>query len=189
MGEMVLAASECAGGTMHMWPEVGKIEVFDDQDNVPITDGKAGRLILTSLLNTDMPLIRYEIGDRGGGILPDHKCNCSKGLPVLSNIQGRNNDVITTVDGRKIFWMNPVLYNLPVREAQITQQSIKTIIVTFVPAPDFTSETRDIIVKRIQEILGGVEVVMKEVDKVPRGANGKFKAIVSNIDQWQATTQ
>ena len=54
MAETVAAGSECHAGRLHQWPEVGHIEVRPD-----------GEFICTGLLNTDMPLIRYRVGDRG----------------------------------------------------------------------------------------------------------------------------
>ncbi len=32
MAEMVAAAGECEHGTLHLWPEVGVVEVLDDDD-------------------------------------------------------------------------------------------------------------------------------------------------------------
>jgi phenylacetate-CoA ligase len=64
MSEMVCAASECDHGTMHLWPEVGIYEVLKDDSDEPVQPGHTGRLVCTGLLNTDMPLIRYEVGDR-----------------------------------------------------------------------------------------------------------------------------
>ena len=42
MGEMVTAASECAEGTLHQWPEVGVMEVLEN--DVPVEDGEFGRV-------------------------------------------------------------------------------------------------------------------------------------------------
>src|SRR5262245_40740114 len=62
MAEIVAAASECNSGQLHLWPEVGWVEVFDNDQFVD--DGNPGELVCTGLLNTDMPLIRYRVGDR-----------------------------------------------------------------------------------------------------------------------------
>jgi phenylacetate-CoA ligase len=63
MTELVAAASECAVGRLHLWPEVGLVEVVGDD---PVfSHGSSGGLVCTGLLNIDMPLIRYRTGDRG----------------------------------------------------------------------------------------------------------------------------
>ena len=63
MAEIVTAAGECNEGQLHLWPEVGWVEVFDN--NQLVNDGTPGELVCTGLLNIDMPLIRYRVGDRG----------------------------------------------------------------------------------------------------------------------------
>ncbi len=64
MAEIAAAASECEHGHLHIWPEVGSVEVLSERSDDPVTGGEAGRLVATGLLNVDMPLIRYETGDR-----------------------------------------------------------------------------------------------------------------------------
>src|SRR2546430_15915528 len=61
MSETVAWASECERGTLHLWPEVGLIEVLaDDRVTAP---GEFGEFICTGLLNADFPLIRCRLGD------------------------------------------------------------------------------------------------------------------------------
>ncbi len=181
IAEMVTAASECERGTMHIWPEIGMIEVLDDMLDMPVKNGEVGRLILTGLLNVDMPLIRYEVGDRGSLELSEKKCDCTRSLPLLNKIEGRLNDMILTTDGRRVFWLNPVFYNLPVREAQIIQETLECIRVRYVPAPDFKPEVGRLIFDRLRERIGAVQVFLEQVDKIPREANGKFRAVISHI--------
>ena len=64
MTEIVVAASECAASRLHLWPEVGWVEVMECNESLP--RDATGDLVCTGLLNTDMPLIRYKVGDRGG---------------------------------------------------------------------------------------------------------------------------
>ena len=187
MGEMVAAASECERGELHIWPEVGIIETFDDLQDLPIKSYKSGRFILTTLLNEDMPLIRYQVGDRGSLKSPNVECACGKNLPLLSQIEGRQNDMILTADGRRIFWLNPIFYGLPILEAQIIQETINRIRVRFVPTSDFTPKTGNLIIERLRGRIGMVKVILEPVTQVPRGSNGKFRNIVSYITNDHAS--
>lgn len=180
MGEMAAAASECARGSLHLWPEVGKVEVFDDERDMPIKNG-TGRLILTGFINPDMPLIRYEVGDRGA--IDDPGCLCGRTLPQISRLEGRSNDMIITPDGRRIFWLNPAFYGLRIREAQIIQHEVDRIEVLIVPAPGFTPDIRETIRTRLRNVLGDVGVTVADTDRIPRGANGKFRAVISHSSQ------
>ena len=75
MSELASCASECEAGRLHLWPETGFVEVLDGSAPVPV--GEAGELVLTGLMNADMPLIRYRVGDRGA--LDDDPSPCACG--------------------------------------------------------------------------------------------------------------
>lgn len=181
MAEIVAAASECQDGKLHSWPEVGWLECLSDEMNEPALSGSSGRLICTGLLNTDMPLIRYEVGDRMRSITEHSSCKCGRTLPILSGIEGRTNDMLIASDGRRVFWVNPVFYGLPVQEAQIIQESLDCMCVKYVPASTFTVETERAIIGRLQERVGQVKITMEQVSNIPRGANGKFRAVICNL--------
>lgn len=179
MAEITAAASECEHGQLHVWPEVGWLEVSGDSGEA-LPSGIPGRLICTGLLNVDMPLVRYVVGDRTAGI-SGQRCTCGRTLPVLAPLEGRINDLLLAPDGRRVFWINPVLYGQPVVEAQIIQETRTLIRVLYVPAPDFTAASARTIIERLQERLGAVEVAMVRVETIPRSASGKFKAVVCNL--------
>ena len=80
MAEIVAGASECEAGTVHLWPEVGNVEVLHDSADDALSPGQTGRLVCTGLLNADMPLIRYEIGDLGSlAFAGSCLCGCLSG--------------------------------------------------------------------------------------------------------------
>jgi phenylacetate-CoA ligase len=174
--ESVAFGSECPEGLLHQWPEVGHIEVLDRER--PVLPGDSGELICTGLLNLEMPLIRYRVGDRGrlsDGTTP---CSCGRQLPIISGIEGRTTDVLLTKDGRKVFWLNPVFYGLPVRQAQIEQQTMNRLLVRASPARDFSEDTRRLIIERLRSRMGDVDVVVENVEEIPRTAAGKVRAVV-----------
>jgi phenylacetate-CoA ligase len=171
MGETVAAASECPGGRLHGWPEVGWVEVLAGDQ--PVAEGELGEFICTGLLNADLPLIRYRVGDSGrlaGGGGP---CRCGRRLPSLSVSIGRIDDLLLTHDGRRVFFLNPIFYGIPVHEAQVIQETIDSIRVRYVPAQGFTVESSLSIAKRLRSRLGEVEVVLEEIDHIPRSPGGK----------------
>ena len=179
MTEMVAAASECASGTLHQWPEVGAIELL--VDGRPAPPDAAGELVCTGLLNTDMPLIRYRVGDSGRLADPAARCACGRTLPAIAGVDGRTNDLLITRDGRRIYWLNPVFYGLPVREAQIVQQRLECLRVRYAPAPGFSADTAREIRARLRSRMGPIEVELEEVPVVPRSAGGKLRAVVCEL--------
>ncbi len=177
MAEIVAAASECPAGTLHLWPEVATLELLMDDADEPVGAEETGRVIGTGLLNEDMPLVRYAVGDRARRA-PEVRCACGRLLPALASVEGRTSDILITPDGRSIFWINPVFYGKPIREAQVEQESRTRLRVRYVPAPGFTAETGRSIVAGLHERFGPADVVLEPVDRVPRGPNGKFRPVI-----------
>lgn len=160
----------------------------------------AGRLVATGLLNADMPLIRYETGDRASVAvaqdsypvrLPQdknpvlHLCACGRSLPVLAAIEGRQDDVVITRDGRHIGRLDPVFKaDLPILEAQIIQESLDRLRVLYVPTAAYSAADGEMLVQRIHDRVGAdMGVVLEAVEEIPRTANGKFRAVISHVAQ------
>lgn len=180
MAEMVAAGTECPSGRLHQWPEVGHLEVWGNGG--PVEAGATGELVGTSLVNADMPLVRYRVGDRGR-LAPAHeRCACGRTLPLINGVEGRSTDLLIGRDGRQVFWLNPVFYGLPVRESQIVQETLDRIRVRVAPAPGFTDSSARTITERLCQRLGDVEVQLEHVESVPRTASGKVRAVVCNLD-------
>jgi phenylacetate-CoA ligase len=70
---------------------------------------------------------------------------------------------------------------IPLREAQIVQESFKKVRVRYVPAPGFTPGHARSLTERLQARMGPVQVTLEEVEQVPRTRNGKFRAVVCDI--------
>ena len=181
MTETVAHGSECPAGRLHIWPEVGHVEVLgDDGWSAP---GESGEFIGTGLLNPDMPFIRYRVGDRGRLAPPDERCACGRTLPMIAGVEGRTNDVLVTRDGRQVWWLNPVFYGLPVRQSQVTQDTLERLTVRVAPAPGFGPGNAKTIVERLRSRMGDLHVDVQIVEEVPRTSNGKLKAIVCNLSE------
>ena len=182
LSEKVCAASECEAGKLHLWPEVGIYEVLQDGEDKPVEAGETGRLVCTGLLNHDMPLIRYEIGDRVAIAPANEKCACGRTLPILLSVEGRSDDVILTPDGRRIGRMDPVFKGeLPIREAQIVQESLTSVRVMLVPAREFSDAHERDLIAAVRERVGNVQVQVERVREIPRTSNGKFRAVISKV--------
>jgi phenylacetate-CoA ligase len=180
MAEIVANASECVKGRLHLWPEIGHVEVVkgaaSDGEKTP------GELICTGLLNDDMPLIRYRVGDRGSLASPGDSCECGRGLPILLSVEGRMDDVLYTSDGRAIGRLDPIFKSrTPLSEAQIIQDRLDLIRIRFVPDAQFSSSDAQSLIERVRERMGPVEVVLEAVDSIPRGSNGKFRSVICNL--------
>jgi phenylacetate-CoA ligase len=189
MCEMVAAASECEFGQLHLWPEVGFTETLCSEDSC--VEG-AGDLVCTSLLNSDMPLVRYRVGDVGVITAIKRDCSCGRSLPVMSSIEGRTDDLLYTADGRILGRLDPVFKGiLPIRAAQIVQEEVDRVRVRYIPSEQFTEDTEKSILAGLRARMGDVHVVFEKVEDIPRQANGKFRAVVCDLspEKRQAVTK
>ncbi len=184
MAELVGSGNECRFGKMHLWSDVGLMEMMNE--NKVVGDSLSGELICTGLLNIDMPLIRYHVGDRGTLEQPGMSCACGRTLPIMAAIEGRVDDTLYTPDGRHVGRLDTVFKgDLPIQEAQIIQETLGRVHLFYVPADHFSNGTKQILIDRIQERMGNVEVILEEVSEVPREGNGKFRAVVCNISEHE----
>jgi len=60
-------AAQCKYGSYHVFDEFGIVEICDE-DGQPVKIGEEGTVVATSLSNSAMPLLRYEVGDRAEGV-------------------------------------------------------------------------------------------------------------------------
>ncbi len=180
MAEAVAAASECEHGGLHLWPEAGLVEVLEQ--GRPVAPGQAGDLVCTGFSNQDMPLIRYRTGDRGRLRGDSAPCKCGRTLPQLAAIEGRCDDVIFTADGRRVGRMHPAFAtDLPVRELQVVQAAIGRIVIRYVPVGSASESLERDLAGRICARLGAVRLAFEPCAQIPRGPNGKFRAVVCNL--------
>ncbi|WP_114491209.1 phenylacetate--CoA ligase family protein [Candidatus Ulvibacter alkanivorans] len=105
--EMSTAFNECAshrGGHQH--PELIITEIVDEND-VPVEEGVAGELVITTLGVEGMPLLRFKTGD----IVEAHTdgCECGRNTPRLGPVLGRKQQMIK-YKGTTLY--PPALYNV-----------------------------------------------------------------------------
>lgn len=181
MAEMVAGAGECEDGNLHIWPDAGYLEVDDGSGELKSCG--TGELIATGLINHDMPLIRYRLGDVVTISSPGDCCSCGRSLPILKAVEGRNDDLLRTRDGREIGRLDPVFKSdYPIREAQIIQKTLDLILVKLVPDGILLDSVISEIRRGLIERLGDITVEVQIVDSIPRSANGKFRAVLSEVD-------
>lgn len=191
MAEASAAASECVSGGLHLWPDAGVIEVLDSETGAPARPGEVGKLTATGLLNADMPLVRYEVGDAGALWEDAEVCSCGRTLPRLKEVTGRLDDVIVTPEGRRVGRLDTVFKSdMRIREAQVIHETFDEVRVLVVPAEGFGASDIESIRRRLQERLGpAMRIAIEEVGAIPRTAAGKFRAVISRVGSGGAETR
>lgn len=110
--EMGATFSECPYGCGgHVHPELIIVEIIGD-DNLPVSDGEVGEVVITTLGVEGMPLLRFRTGDISSKIVKT--CACGRNSYRLTPLVGRKNNMIK-LKGTTIYppAINDVLDNTP----------------------------------------------------------------------------
>lgn len=176
-GERVVFIGTCEHGSHHVFDDYGVTEF------IPIGDSRY-ELVGTGFTNYGMPLIRYKTGDLVE-LGNQDRCPCGRAFTVVASIEGRKEDMIKLRSGRLVGRMDLIFKGLEgIREAQIIQQTFDDIVVRIVVDRSFAEGTLRKITDNARVRLGdGVRVRVEIVDSIPRGTNGKFKAVVSLLNR------
>lgn len=184
--ERILTACQCPlRGPYHINAEAGIAEFVDLDD--PEASGEAKSLVLTGLVNTIMPLIRFDTGDLaipGAG-----RCPCGRGLPTIQRFIGRTDDILHTHEGKHI---SPVrFYTLmekypQVDQFQVVQLRPDYIEVRIVPNGNFGREVHKELAVQLARVVGNVTLEIKRVNGIETTAAGKRRNVISHVPHRQA---
>ncbi|MBK1885947.1 phenylacetate--CoA ligase family protein [Marinobacter sp. DY40_1A1] len=177
--ESVVFASECVHGKMHIEPEYGIVEILTSEGSIH-SEG-TGELVVTTLLNDAMPLIRYRIGDLGQLAYED--CDCGRNTAILKNLDGKVGAVIVNGDKRVPTAAIAIAFEYleGIKNAQIIQNQPSSAIVKLVKKSDFNPETEDYMLWQLRGMLGeGLEISVEYVNEIPPEKNGKYRMVVQN---------
>ena len=168
----------------HIQSENLLVEVLDDAGQ-PCQAGQVGNVVITTLHNFAMPLVRYQIGDYAEVGAP---CPCGRGLPVLKRILGRQRNLLILPDGRRcwpVFDAGERPDELPqFYQYQVIQRSLEQLEVLAVRQQPFTAAEAARVERYMQQTLGHpFSVALRRVDSIPRSPTGKFEDFICEVRQ------
>jgi phenylacetate-CoA ligase len=159
-------ACECRHGRTHVFTDMVCLESIN------------GNLLVTSLSNRLMPMIRYENGDSGE--LLDASCDCGLPFPLMAMGLCRKNDFIVTTDGRRLHpsFLNRLLYGqTQIAHYQFIQHEPGKIVLNAVVDQSGQMDLQ----QRLQHELGAsLEIAVKCVTAIDRSASGKHRYVISH---------
>ena len=166
--------------------EDGIIIEIVDEENRPLPPGKIGRVLITTLDNWIMPLIRYQLGDIGV-ILPK-ACKCGRTFRKMF-VEGRTNEMLLlrpNGDSISPAELRDILdkYFQYFERYQLVQSNLKKFYFNIIPTSLYRNSIGVEAVQKIRSIIGKeASVTLNIKNKIPSLPNGKFKYFVSNL--WQ----
>ncbi|WP_431133113.1 hypothetical protein [Psychroserpens mesophilus] len=163
------------------------IEIVDD-NGAPVEDGKMGHVLVTSLTNKAMPLIRYQLGDLAiklpKELYPKHRL---KQYPLLQKVVGRETDIVKTTKGitLNVHSFTGVLeYFQDIKQYKIIQNNLNNIIIEYIvdEASRFNPSVLETIKHKLNTLTHhSLEITFRKVQVIKPTKSGKPQIIESNI--------
>jgi len=177
-----ILAMSCACGGLHETVENAVLEAVDPVTYAPVAKGETGILLVTELNNLTMPRLRYQIGDRAA--LSDAACPCGVTLPLLAKVEGREDDMFLTVDGRLVHagvfnHLNNITY--ATKKFQLVQERPDYAVLTIVRVAEPNEDALQRFIHEVREALPGTTVEVVEADDIPPLRSGKVRYGIRNF--------
>jgi len=161
---------------MHLFPWWNYVEILDSDGHL-LTDGQ-GNVVVTTLHNFSMPLIRYEIGDVAvpGG----NECPCGRKTFQLKKVLGRTLGYFKKADGslaHSHFLVQALFFRDWIKRFQIVQDAINHVIIKIQKNDSTRTADEELayIVEKTKILMGrDCEVEFQFVDEITRASSGKF---------------
>lgn len=152
-----------------------------------LPDNKRGNVIVTSLFNYKMPLIRYKIGDIGS---MEHRHVFSNGTERdgLTSITGREVDIFTNTAGEFIdgeYFTHLFYHRNWVKSFQVIQKTkaeIQILVALSNPTQEIPQNEKKEIIMLIQKVMGkNCDVNFNIVKEILPDSSGKFRYTKSEV--------
>lgn len=177
--EVSAIATEIKGGQgMFILFDNVFVEILDENGQ-PVKKGEEGEVVVTTLNNDYMPLIRYKIGDRA--IKGD---DLKFGTLHIDKVIGRTLGVIYRKDGIRIdgqFFTTLFFNKKSIKSFQLVQNDINSLDLNIVKNHPFDLGELNTIIDRIYKELGDVNININYVDKINLTSTGKIMYVYSKI--------
>ncbi len=168
---------ECRQGNMHIFTDMVYLESVN-------TDNE-DKLLITSLTNFLMPMIRYENGDSGK--IKQGECACGSALPMMEMGVCRSNDFIKTRNGKKIApsYFNRLLDGVSgIQQYQFVQTELDKVMLNINANIKLDVELVNSIKEKIHNDVGeGMQIEIQYVDKIKRTRSGKHRFVICALTE------
>lgn len=160
-------------------PLYGFVEIINEKGE-HVREGEVGEVVVTSLYNRAMPLIRYKTGDFAEYGGKDNR------YVYLNKILGRTQDYVINRKGEKVL-LTALVFGQHFRAMehiqkwQIEQFGIGEIIIHVVKGFGFTENDEKEIFDLFEQ-LGNIHASFNYVDHIPLTPRGKSKMLIQHIN-------
>jgi phenylacetate-CoA ligase len=157
------------------------VRIVDAEGNT-VPHGESGDVVISNLVNRGTVLLNYRLGDVAAWL--PHGCTCGRSLPLLSMVQGRNDEWLELPSGRLLHAMaipGEPEHHPHVWQYQVVQDTLHHLRVALVVSDECDRQaTRRQMAEAFRKVLGeDVTVEVQFVQDVERTPGGKARAVLS----------
>jgi phenylacetate-CoA ligase len=158
---------------------------FIKKDGSIAMPGEEGDIVITSLTNYGMPLIRYRIEDIG--IPSAHRCSCGRGLPLMQKVTGRVADFLVKEDGGLVAGVSLIERTLTkiigLSQIQIIQKEVNNFHLNIVRNENYNEKSRFELIREFKKVFGNkTNLHIHLVDKIKQEKSGKYRFSICKVD-------
>jgi phenylacetate-CoA ligase len=182
-------AWQCPSGSLHVNSEHVFLEIVDEE-NRSVPSGSPGRVLVTTLENRLMPLVRYEIGDYA--IASEKPCSCGRTLPRIERVMGRSVNLFRLDDGRLMSpWrlLDRIKGYPELGQFQLVQTDVETYCVRHTGGRPVSREIETKLRDDFRTLLAQPRALLsfERVAEIPRTRSGKCMTAICELDACHAT--
>lgn len=165
-------------------PWANYVEIADERQN-PAPDGQDGEILITSLINYAMPLIRYRIDDRGS-LLPDKLKDPASPNQVIADLSGRSIAIFKTRDGGYVspgYLMVILSEEKWIKQYQVIQKDYALLLFKIVLANNnYSAQKLEEIRRKTRAAFGqDCQVDFEFIEEIPPSNSGKYILAVNEM--------
>ena len=179
--EAGLIGHECEHGTMHCMDEQVLLETIDSETLEP-TEGE-GELVVTNLVGSAFPVIRYRTGDIV--TLSRETCACGRNLSSIKISGGRAVEFVVTKAGKWVVGYSFIYIarSVPgIVKFQVVQEKIGEIHIRLAVDDRFPADGSEQVKNKAAQRLGGDDAILVEiVDDIAPARSGKYRPVISKV--------
>jgi phenylacetate-CoA ligase len=169
---------------LHTFPWWQYLELIGDDSRRPLTAGQ-GQVVISTLHNYSMPLIRYAIGDVA--VLDPSTCPCGTQTLILKEVLGRTLGYFKKADGTKVhshFLVQALFHKRWIRRFQIVQADYDRVVYQIEkdrPEEPPVSELEEILSKTRVLMGPDCQVEFEFIEQITPAASGKMMYTISQV--------
>jgi phenylacetate-CoA ligase len=185
---------------IHYWADIYILEILNPETLLPVAEGEAGEMVITTLQKEAVPLIRYRTRDLTR-LIPG-TCPCGSIFPRHDRFLGRSDDMISfrgvntypsAIDQILSSFTGPELecgaagceYKIMLERQDDGKEYMKLLVERALPGNEVKNQAlgKLIATKIKKDILISVDVQVVEPGDLPRTAVGKMVRVIDNREK------